>query len=176
MEEKEEIELNEAQKVFCQEYIFDWNGSRAYRIAYPSEKTDETIRANASRLLTKANVKAYIDDIQSDLEKTAGMSRLRVLREHEKIAFSNIAHLHETWVTRKEFDKLTDEQKACIMEIQTQTRMEVADDGTTAQVDFIKIKLYDKHKSLESIAKMLGYNEPDKMDLIQTIVVKFQDE
>ena len=52
--------LTEKQKRFVDEYLIDLNGSRAYRAAYLSCKKEETARVNASRLLTKANVKDYI--------------------------------------------------------------------------------------------------------------------
>ena len=74
--------LTDKQKAFCREYVIDWNGSRAYKVAYPDVKSDETARANASRLLTNANVKTYIEEIQKDLAKLAGIS-----------ALSNIKHL-----------------------------------------------------------------------------------
>ncbi len=79
------IELTERQKIFCREYIYDWNGARSYRVAYPDVKKDETARAAASRLLTNDNVKAHIEKIQSDLEKIAGISRLKILNEHFKV-------------------------------------------------------------------------------------------
>lgn len=155
-------DLTEKQKAFCREYIYDWNGRRAAIAAGYSEKTAAEM---AYENLNKPHIKAYIDEIQKDLEKIAGMSRLRVLREHERLAFSSIAHLHETWVSRKVFEDLSEDQKSCIAEIQTQTRTEIKDDGVAVQVDFVKIKLYDKQKSLDSISKMLGYNAAEKMDL-----------
>jgi phage terminase small subunit len=148
----ENEELTEKQKIFCQEYILDWNGSRAARVAGYSEKTAKEI---ASENLTKPNIKSYIEEIQKDIEKVAGISRLMVLNEHKKLAFSSIAHMHNTWVTRKKFESLTNDRKSCIAEIVTQCI-----DG----VDYVKIKLYDKQKALDSIAKMLGHNEPDKID------------
>lgn len=163
-------ELTGKQKRFCEEYIFDFNGTRAYKAAYPDIESDDGARANASRLLTIANVKAYIQELQSDLEKTSGISRLKVLREYEKLAFSSIAHLHDTWITRKEFEKLTEDQKSAIMEIQTQTRVEMkynpeTEEQEPVQVDFVKIKLHDKQRALDSIGKMLGFNAPDKVEL-----------
>ena len=53
--------MTEKQKRFCDEYLVDLNGTRAYKAAYPSVKSDEAARANASRLLTNANVRAYIE-------------------------------------------------------------------------------------------------------------------
>jgi phage terminase small subunit len=160
-----ESDLTESNKVFCREYILDWNGSRAYKVAYPNV-TDGTARANASDLLTKPNIQAYIESIQKDLEKTAGISRLKVLNEHMKLAFNSIAHLHNTWVERKKFDELTEDQKSCIAEISTQVRTIMGnEDSESIQVEFVKIKLYDKQKALDSITKMLGYDSATKIDL-----------
>lgn len=163
--DKHEADLNESQQVFCQEYIFDFNATRAYCVAYP-ESSREAASVSAYHLLRNPKIQAFIKELQEDLGKTAGISRLKVLREHEKLAFSSIAHLHDTWITRREFEKLSESEKACIAEIHTQTRMErnPIEDGPPIQVDFVKIKLYDKQKALDSIAKMLGYNAPDKVD------------
>lgn len=158
-------DLNEKQKKFCREYIYDFNGTRAYLEAYP-DSSEEAARSSASDLLTKPNIKAHIDDIKNKLEENAGISRLKVLNEHMKLAFSSIAHMHNTWVERKKFDELTDEQKSCIAEIQTQT-------GETGEM--VKIKLYDKQKSLDAISKMLGYNEAEKVQ-VENIVVDFPDD
>lgn len=171
MSEKKK-ELTESQKVFCREWVYDFNGSRAYKVAYPTA-TEETCRANASRLLADANIRSFAKSLQENLEEMAGISRLMVLQEFQKIAFSSIAHLHETWITRKEFDKLTDHQKACIQEIQTQTRTETkydqdSEEWEPIQVDFVKIKLYDKQRALESINKMLGYEAPKKLSVSTT--------
>lgn len=54
--------MTEKQKIFADEYIVCLNATRAYKKAYPNVKKDEVARANGSRLLTKANVKAYIDE------------------------------------------------------------------------------------------------------------------
>jgi phage terminase small subunit len=169
-------QLTGKQKKFCEEYIFDFNASRAARVAGYSE---ETAGEMGYENLNKPQIKAYIDELQSDLSKTSGISRLKVLRELEKIAFSSIAHLHETWVTRKEFEKLTDDQKDSIAEIQTQTRVEMkynpeSEEQEPVQVDFVKIKFYDKHKALESINKMLGFDAAKKIEHVGEIVKGFQ--
>ncbi len=54
--------MTEKQKIFADEYMIDLNATRAYKVAYPTVKKDEVARANASRLLTNANVKKYISD------------------------------------------------------------------------------------------------------------------
>ncbi len=162
--EEEVKELKPSHKKFCEEYVFDWNGTRAYKIAYPGVN-DDTAGTNAARLLRNARIKAYLTEIQKDLERLSGISKLRIIKEHEKLAMSSIADLHNSWITRKEFDELTPDQKACICQIETQTRTEMGgiDGETPMQVDYVKIKLYDKQKSLDSLSKMFGYNAPEKM-------------
>lgn len=58
--------MTDKQKRFCDEYIIDLNAARAYKAAYPNIKNDNVARANSSRLLTNANIKAYIE---AELEK-----------------------------------------------------------------------------------------------------------
>ncbi len=53
--------MTEKQKRFCDEYLIDLNGTRAYKAAYPSVKSDEAAKAAASRLLTNVNVREYLD-------------------------------------------------------------------------------------------------------------------
>jgi len=164
---EEQKELTESQKVFCNEWIFDFNGSRAYKVAFPGV-ADSTARTEASKLLTNPNIRAFTKVLQDNLAETSGISRLRVIREHERLAFSSIAHLHNTWIERKEFENLTDDQKACISEISTQTRTEIENKGTDEEqavsVDYVKIKLYDKQKSLDAINRMLGFDSAQKID------------
>ena len=171
MTTEKEIILTEKQKIFCREYIYDWNATRSYLIAYPNISNNETARSGSSRLLTNGNIQHYIKDIQNDLERVAGISRLKVLTEHLKLAFSSIAHLHNTWIERKDFELLTEEQKSCIAEIDTKIKIEYEynpenpSEKKPVTVEYIRIKLYDKQKALDAISKMLGYDEAIKIDL-----------
>lgn len=54
--------MTEKQKRFADEYLIDLNGTRAYKTAYPSVKSNHTAAVNAGRLLTNADVRAYIDE------------------------------------------------------------------------------------------------------------------
>lgn len=157
-------DLTGKQKRFCEEYIFDFNASRAAREAGYSEDTAGQI---GFENLKKPEIQAFIEELQADLAKTLGISKSMILREHQKIAFSSMAHLRDAWITLKEFNSLTADQKACIAEIQTQTRQMTEWVGETPvpiTVEFVKIKLYDKQKSLDSLSKMLGYDAPKKIE------------
>jgi len=52
--------LNPRQIVFVYEYLKEGNATAAYKLAYGTA-TDEVARANSSRLLTNANIKAEIE-------------------------------------------------------------------------------------------------------------------
>lgn len=65
--------MTEKQKMFADEYLIDLNATRAYKVAYPTVKKDGAARSNASRLLTNADIKTYIDERLEEIhnEKTA---------------------------------------------------------------------------------------------------------
>lgn len=160
------VTLTEKQKIFCREYIYDWNATRAAKVAGYSEDTAYSI---GSENLKKPEIQAHISEIQKDLEKTAGVSRLRIAQEHLNIINTSIAQFHNTWIERKEFDKLTDQQKLAIAELSYQTRTEkdysTNPDGDLVEVEYVKLKLYDRQKSLDALSKLLGYNEPEKLNV-----------
>jgi len=163
--EEIEVELTDKQEKFCYEYCLDFNATRAAIKAGYSEKTARSI---ASTLLTNVNIQARIKKMQDNLAETAGLSRLRVLNEHMKMAFSSIAHLHNTWIERKDFEQLTEDQKACIAEIDTKIRTEYeynpeSEERKPVRVEYVRVKLYDKQKALDSISKMLGFDAPTKI-------------
>lgn len=65
--------MTDKQRKFCDEYLIDLNATRAYKVAYPHVKSEGAARACASKLLTKANIKTYIDEQLDKIssEKTA---------------------------------------------------------------------------------------------------------
>jgi phage terminase small subunit len=167
-EQSIEVELTAKQKKFCYEYCWDFNATQAAIRAGYSEKTAGVI---GNENLKKPYIQSEIKKKQDNLAETAGISRLMVLREHQKMAFSSIAHLHLTWIKRKDFEELTEDQKSCIAEIDTKIKTEFEFDPENPNeknpitVEYVKIKLYDKQKALDSISKMLGFEAPTKTEL-----------
>ena len=154
--------LTAKEELFCYEYCIDFNASRAARAAGYSAKTAYMI---GFENLRKPKIQDRIRRLQDNLAETAGISALKVLKEYEKIAFSSIAQLHNTWVDRKAFEELTNEQKACIKNITTKVKRVPLGEGGFADVEFVKVELHDKVKSLDSIREMLGFSAPVKSEL-----------
>lgn len=175
--------LNEQQKVFCQAKLFN-NNVQSYLIAYPDCEY-KSASASATRLLEDARIKQYIEYLKQDIEEITGVSKIKNIAELSKIAYSSIASLHNTWIELEAFESLTDEQKAAIESIETkiETKQIQGKDFEKElfdiEVKYVKIKLYSKLQAIESINKMMGYNEPEKHSHDLTINdynVGFKDE
>ena len=58
--------LNDKQKLFCQEYMKDLNGTRA---AIRAGYAESGARVQANRMLTNDNVQQYIQELQEGIQK-----------------------------------------------------------------------------------------------------------
>lgn len=155
---KELPKLTDKQRRFCEEYVIDWNATRAAIASGYSEKTAQQI---GSENLLKLVIQDYIEEIQKDLGKLSGVSALRNILELKKIAYTNVSDLKKDWLTLEEFESLDDETKAAISEIST----DITTFGEDGRKETVKFKLHDKQRAIELLNKMLGFNAPDKKDI-----------
>lgn len=158
--------LTAKQKAFCREYTKCWNGTEAAIKAGYSRKT---ANKTASENLTKPDIQEEIGRLSAPALKKAEVTRESLVAELSKIAFSSISHLHNTWVERKEFEHLTQDQKDCIQEIDTKVVKKETGDGEPLYVEYVRIKLYDKMRAMEILNKMLGFNEPDQVNVNENV-------
>lgn len=150
--------MTEKQKIFADEYLIDLNATRAYKVAYPNVKKDETAASAAARLLRNVNVQEYIDKRMKDREKRTEVTQDRVVQELASIAFAKVTDYvgirsngTTSIVVMKSTDDLTDDQVRAIAGIK---------EGTNG----IEIKLNDKEKALELLGRHLGMFR-DKVDV-----------
>lgn len=61
--------MNLKQQRFCDEYLKDGNGTRAYMTAYP-DSSEESARSSASDLLANPNVKQYIEEKNREIHNS----------------------------------------------------------------------------------------------------------
>jgi len=146
-------ELTAKEERFCYEYCIDFNATKAAIRAGYSEKSAKSI---GSENLTKPDIRKKIKEMQDNLAETAGISALRIIKEHEKIAFLNSGKLRDTWMTLTEYDLLTDDEKSCIQEVSTKMGM---------FGESVKVKFYSKIDSLKELADIFGIKAPAKTEL-----------
>lgn len=82
--------MTEKQKIFADEYLIDLNATRAYRVAYPSVKKDETAASAAARMLRNVKVAKYIAERMEERQKRTEITQDRVLNELAAIAFPRL--------------------------------------------------------------------------------------
>ena len=51
--------MTKKQKIFADEYLIDLNATRAYKVAYPAVKRDETAAQAGSRMLRNVKVDIF---------------------------------------------------------------------------------------------------------------------
>lgn len=156
--------LTPKEKKFSHQYIIDWNGSRAARVAGYSEKTCAEI---AYENLMKPHIKQYIDFIKDDFEKESGVSKLRQLNELSKIAYTSIELIHDDWIELKNWEEIKKDNPeilAAVESIDTKTEERTIGNDCDLETKYVKVKFFSKIQAITEINKMMGYNEPQKHD------------
>jgi phage terminase small subunit len=146
--------VTEKQKIFADEYLIDLNATRAYRVAYPAVKKEETAAAAAARMLRNVKVATYIQERMQERQKRTEITQDRVLQELAAIAFAkatNYAEVKDGQVIIKDTKKLDEQQARAIAGIE---------EGKFG----IKVKLNDKEKALELLGRHLGMFK-DKLEV-----------
>lgn len=156
--------LTPKQKIFADEYLIDLNATRAYKVAYPKVKKDESARVNGSKLLTNTNVTAYIDERMKEREKRTEITQDMVLKELAKLGFFDIRKLFDDSGKPLDITDLDDETAACIAGLEVMDVYEGAEEDKEFVGYVKKYKLSDKLKALELIGRHLGMFK-DKMEL-----------
>ena len=77
-------ELKPEHKIFAENYVIAWNGTKSYQVAYP-DSSYESAMSSACDLLRNPKILDYIEEIQKDLAKLAGLSALSNLNELKAI-------------------------------------------------------------------------------------------
>lgn len=142
--------MTEKQKIFADEYLIDLNATRAYRVAYPNVKKDDTAAAAAARMLRNVKVAEYIQERMQERQQRTEVTQDRVVQELAAIAFAKATDYvmiksngPAAVVMMRPTADLTDEQVRAIA-------------GIKEGANGIEIKLNDKEKALELLGRHLG--------------------
>ena len=171
--------LTEKQKRFVEEYLIDLNATRAYKVAYPSVKRDETAAAAAARMLRNVKVSKYIAKRQDDLQRRTEITQERVLQELAAIAFSkatDYAHVVEKKVEISTdngpvpvLDQNGDPVLYRTIELELTENLNDTQKAAVASMkkgrDGLEVKTHDKLKALELLGRHLGmFNYKIRLD------------
>lgn len=143
--------LTPKQARFAAEYLVDLNGTQA---AIRAGYSPRTANQMASDLLAKPDIAALIAEKQARQLERADLTATRVLEELRRLAFSDVTGLFDEHGNLKPLHTLTPEQAAAIASLEVVKKNITAGDG---QIDTVhKLKVWDKTKALEMLAKHFG--------------------
>jgi len=145
--------LTDNQRRFCEEYSIDRHGTRAYMVAYPYVKKEQTAAAAATRLLRNVNISEYIQQLLDEAAERTAITTDRVLREWGKMAFFDIRGFYNEDGSLRAIADLDDDAAAAIAGMEVKV---LADKTGNEYAKLHKIKLVDRKGNLDSIAKHLG--------------------
>lgn len=148
--------MTDAQKRFCDEYLIDLNATRAYKVAYPRCKKEETANAASSRMLRNVKVQEYISKKQQEIEKRTEVTQDMVIKELAKIAFLDIRKLYTENGQLKNISDIDSNTAGAISSLETLEEYEGYRDDREKIGDTQKVKLLDKTKALELLGRHLG--------------------
>ena len=158
-------QLTDKEKSFCVHYC--GNGYNATQAAISAGYSKKTAGVIGYENLKKPYIRAEIDRLKENFEELMSnfnVTKQRTALEVSKLCYSGIAHLHNTWITLKEFEELTEDQKLCIQEIDTKVERKVFNEEAY-EIKYVKIKLYDKLKAVEILNKIMGWNAAEKLEV-----------
>ena len=166
--------MTDAQKRFCDEYLIDLNATRAYKVAYPNCKKDETASAAGSRMLGNVKVQEYIAGKQKEIEKRTEVTQDMVIKELAKIAFLDIRKLYTENGQLRNVADIDDDTAGAISSLET---LEEYDGYDREKIgDTQKVKLLDKTKALELLGKHLGMFNDINVNMKNAIQVELVDD
>jgi phage terminase small subunit len=137
------------QNKFCEVYVNTSSPSKAYKAAYDVSPTTQmnVISVKASELLQNGNVKVRIQELKQEVA-----ARNYITRQDIAEGYLEIINAWKGLMNLASKDKLSKEQKQKFYLLKEM------------------VKGSDYRGAFDSLAKMFGLNEPDKIDINQKIV------
>jgi len=148
--------LTRNEKIFVDEWLIDRNGTRAYKIAYPRIKNDNSAGVAAFNMLRKFKIDAYI---QKRLEKLSATSRIDLewlLKRYEMLADYCISDFFNDNGSMKLFSQIPKEKLYAIGGFKQSKKTLTLKDETIIEDRIKEFKLSDKKSVLDSLGKYLG--------------------
>lgn len=171
--------LTQKQEAFCLAYIKTGNASEAYRGSYSASKmTDKQVWEEASKLKNSPKVDQRISELRAMAQSAAIMTREQALERLTRMAcvqITDVAEFSEQVIGEddngqpvkqtvwriKNSDELSPEAAASIKSI-------------TATKFGPKLEMHDPQSAIQQIAKLQGWEAPQKIDAQVTVKERVQ--
>lgn len=164
---------------FVEEYLVDLNATQA---AIRAGYSPRTANEQGSRLLADASVQAAIQAGQRARSAATGVTAARVVEELARIAFLDVGALFDEGDRMRPISELPESVRRAIagLEVTREKRVTKTDpDNVETDItdDLRKVKLWDKPRALELLARHLGMlKDTVRHEGIPQFVVRVTDD
>ena len=156
-------ELTPKEKLFAMEYLTnDFNASQACRVAYPNVKN---VKAYSFNLINRLHIKEYISVRVNKILTKKELKAEDVIAEYAKIGFAKITDYLEYDNNSLILKPSAEVDSANIAEVSIETYGSGENERKK-----VKIKLQDKLKALDSLARYFGLFK-DKAEVSGTLTI-----
>lgn len=161
----EHVKLNDKQRLFCEEYIKDKNAVQAAIRAGYSERS---IAVQSVNLMRNELIKERISELQDRVSVRNDVTVDKIIRELSRLAFTDISQLFDDEGKLKDIKNLPDDLKRAISSI------EVIENKQNKDIYVKKIRLWDKVKAIEMLAKHLDiFRDKEQSTQINVYIDKY---
>ncbi len=165
----QESGINDQQALFAREYLKDLNATKA---AIRAGYSPASARDTGPKLLKSPAVKDEVARLGAYRASSADVSADVILRELHRLATFNTAEMFDSHGNLKPPKDWTPEMSASVASFEVVARNLSAGDGSTDTIN--KVRLYDKTRALELLAKHLSLLI-DRVEHTGTIQIQWLD-
>lgn len=162
--------LNIKQRLWCLNYLTDFNATRAYIEVY--KVSPKLADSTAYRMLGNAGIQEELVKLSKTLLDAAELSPAQVLRECRRIAMSDGEGLFDDNGCVLPIKEIPVALRRCIGSYEV-VEVFVTDPESGERIDtgrIVKVKIWDKNKSLDFLFKHLGLFAKDNAQKQLTLV------
>lgn len=166
----DEFGLTSKERVFCDTYLLDPNGSvgEAYKAAkykYRDDATRSDVMALGKMVFMRPQCQSYIDQRRTKSRVKYEQKSDRVVNELLRCALVDPASLFDDTGTLLTIHEMPEDTRRAISQIDVYTEYEGRGDERRAVGLTTKIKMVDKKGSLDSLARIFGMFQQEKIDV-----------
>ena len=153
-----QYKLTNQQMKFCESYVLG-KCSNAYQAALNANYAETTAKAKSSEWLEIVGIKNYIADLQKEDAERNKIDKDEIIQLLKTWAFSDITQTLE--LTTQQVKELPIEVRRLVTQYKKVSR-KLGD--SNEELETIELKFVSKEKAVELLNRMLGFNEPDRID------------
>jgi phage terminase small subunit len=145
--------MTERQQRFVSEYVTSLNGAKA---AIAAGYAPKAARAQAARLLTKADISAAVEAVQKKALNEAQATVERVIREYAAVAFLDPGDLFDGAGRLLPISKVPEESRRALAAFETYEATPGEEGQPLPVVETKRVRFVSKLGALHSLARHLG--------------------